>query len=78
MTIFISLCIATPVTSNYWYFKVNFLGPENLDRDISSWRLTSVMRYREMTTFISLCISTPAISNYWYLKINFLGPGNLL
>ena len=24
------LYISTPVISNYWYLKVNFLGPENL------------------------------------------------
>ena len=77
MTIFISLCISAPVISNFWYLKVNFLGPENLDRDISSWRLTSALRYQEMTIFISLCISTPVISNYWYLIVNFLGPENL-
>ena len=28
--------ISTPIILNYWYFKVNFLRPENLSWDISS------------------------------------------
>ena len=33
---FIFVFISIPILSNYWYFKVNFLGPENLLWDISS------------------------------------------
>ena len=34
----LSKFISTPVISNYWYLKVNLLGPENLLLGISSLR----------------------------------------
>ena len=37
--------IATPLISNYWYLKVNFLGPENLPLDISSLKTENLLRY---------------------------------
>ena len=59
----ISLCISTPVSSNYLYSKVNFLGPENLLWDISSlgWSLT--LRYQELTVSASFAYANSKVSN---------------
>ena len=41
--------ISTPVISNCWCLKVNFLGPENLLWDIRNLTWTSTLRYRELS-----------------------------
>ena len=57
--------ITTPVISNYWYLKVNFLGSENLlldicslrqenlDRYVSSLRLILTLRYQRFTVYVT-------------------------
>ena len=42
---------SAPFISNYRYLKVNFLGPENLLWDISSFEWTSISKYRRLTVW---------------------------
>ena len=46
----------SPGIPNYWYLKVNFLGPENLLWDIGSLVWNSTLRHRELTVFIKVNI----------------------
>ena len=52
--------------SNYWYLKVNFLGPENLLWDTSNLGSTLTLRYGELTVYV------PSIQMHLPTKHDFL------
>ena len=68
-----------PFTSNCWYLKVNFLGPENLLGDISSLRWFLTLRYPELTVFLIAHLYKITGSCFCHLDVGIgIGMGHAL
>ena len=63
-------CVSVPDISDYWYLKVNFLGPENLLWDISSLRWSLTLRYQKLIVYGINFIKKSVIGPYYFLDIS--------